>query len=184
MKTPWGSSQSVETVAPGIQFVSTAGHGGFKLSPALNRKVPNYMRSEDGWYEEDTEWAIVATVFPEAFDEKVWEDAERILRNYYPDIYETFYFGKKIPEGQSMKKDEAAFLRKHEDDWIVIAAFGDLWKAGFPRGYAGVVATKGGRRGGGVQEKWFLVPVEEYDAREGFGFVVDPSRHQEIESLQ
>jgi len=42
--------------------VTTAGHGGIKLDAARNRKVPGPVRSRDGWYEEDCDWAIPAYV--------------------------------------------------------------------------------------------------------------------------
>lgn len=64
-RTPWGEAQEVEHVAPGIAIVSTAGHGGVKLSAARNREVPAPLRRAAGWYEEDCEFHIVARTFPE-----------------------------------------------------------------------------------------------------------------------
>jgi hypothetical protein len=74
MQTPWGQSQTVEQVAPGIQFVSTASHGGYKLDPARNAQIPRAWQDASfnkqgrmGWYEEDCDWCMVALTFPAAF---------------------------------------------------------------------------------------------------------------------
>ncbi len=40
-----------------------------------------------------------------------------------------------------------------------------------------VVATLGGERGPGAEERRFLVPAAEYEVGR-FGFVVDPDRHE------
>lgn len=53
MDTPWGRAQSAEVIIPGVGVVSTAGHGGIKLSQARQFELPDYMRREGGWYEED-----------------------------------------------------------------------------------------------------------------------------------
>jgi hypothetical protein len=57
MATPWGPSQSVTELAHGITLVTTAGHGGIKLSPERQAQMPASCRqtpySEGGWYEED-----------------------------------------------------------------------------------------------------------------------------------
>lgn len=49
--SPWGAIQDKRELAPGIWQVSTAGHGGIKLSRERNAAVPAYMRAEGGWYE-------------------------------------------------------------------------------------------------------------------------------------
>ena len=69
--TPWGAPQHITTLVEGIRSVSTASHGGIKLSAERNAQMPDYMRNEDGWYEEDSERARVAVVFPDAFDSDV-----------------------------------------------------------------------------------------------------------------
>lgn len=177
MRTPWGASQSTKKIGPGITSVSTASHGGYKLDAEANAMVPDHMRLEDGWYEEDVDWSIVATIFPELYDQAARDAAERTLRNWLPGQWEAFY-GRELQPGESHKKDEAAFLEAHRDDWLVISAMGD-WKAGVPKGYVFVYATKGGRRGKGG-EACFLVPASEYDKARGYAFVVDESRHERV----
>jgi hypothetical protein len=61
-RSPWGKIQDVRELAEGAWMVSTAGHGGIKLSAARNRKVPAPAREPGGWYEEDCQWAIAAHV--------------------------------------------------------------------------------------------------------------------------
>ncbi len=49
--SPWGVIQDKRELAPGIWQVSTASHGGIKLSRERNAAMPDYMRNEGGWYE-------------------------------------------------------------------------------------------------------------------------------------
>ena len=75
--TPWGPPQTVEVIAHGIFAVTTASHGGIRLSPERNAEVPVYFQTasfnrlgETGWYEEDCDWVIPALVFPAEFTAK------------------------------------------------------------------------------------------------------------------
>ena len=182
--TPWGTSDSQEAIAPGITFYGTPSHGGFKLSPDLIEEVQDYMRDPSGWYEEDVNWAIVATVFPDAFSEEQRERAKDTLRDWKPNAYEQYY-REEIPEGASHVKDEHLFREEHKKDFIVRAAWGD-WHAAVPKGMVGVFAGREGRTATGAYPKdvaYFLVPKEEYDQRSPFGFVVDPKRHKKIKAI-
>jgi len=94
--------------------VITAGHGGFKLDPALNAQVPEVCRRRGGWYEEDCEWAIPFLVFPELFEEAhdhewpfemLQQDAINTLREYNPDAYE-FIFDDTLGPGESWAWDQ------------------------------------------------------------------------------
>lgn len=184
MNTPWGRAQSVKQIAVGIQFVSTAGHGGVKLDRKTNDQIPAYMRREGGWYEEDVDWAIVATVFPNVFPATEVEQAERTLRNWSPDEWEAFY-GRELRPGESKLKDEAEFRERHKGDYIGVAAWGD-WQEGVPKGMVGVFAVRGGRAPSGQyassDQAYFLVPKSEYDARQG-DFIIDEARHPRIDAL-
>ena len=53
MRTPWGVATSATVLAPGVGYVVTPGHGGYKLDRRLNASVPPYMRQPGGWYEYD-----------------------------------------------------------------------------------------------------------------------------------
>ena len=111
MRTPWGKADNIEILAEGIIQVGTPSHGGVKLDRKRNAQVPSYMRRKGGWYEEDCDWAIVATVFPDAFklDRENDPEFDRIvkntLKNWQPYGYEQFY-GVVLKEGESILKDE------------------------------------------------------------------------------
>jgi hypothetical protein len=71
--TPWGESQTVREIAEGITLVTTAGHGGYLLSPARRSAMPDALHAFETFaggnaYEEDCDWAVVAVAFPEHFD--------------------------------------------------------------------------------------------------------------------
>lgn len=176
MNTPWGQTQSGNVVQEGVYWVSTAGHGGYKLSAKANARIPEAFRVKDGWYEEDCDWAIPA--FFLALPDADMDAAHKTLKNWHWRAYEAF-FKCEIPRGESFLKDEYLFAQDHANDWVVICAFGD-WEKTVPNGMIGCIATKGGKRGhvnAPVEEKKFLVPDEEYKARGRFGFVIDPARH-------
>lgn len=187
--TPWGVAQTSERYVRGITAYTTASHGGFHVCPTLNAQVPVYMRIRDGWYEEDCDWAIVATMFPDAFRKHAPERAEKTLaaardtlRNWRPEAYEYFYSVTLAP-GESIVKDERAFYAAHALDWLAVSAFGD-WSEGVPTGMVGVCARLGGRREGGLPpDRWFLVPATEYEASRKFAFVIEIERHTEIAAL-
>ncbi|MGX9182015.1 DUF7007 domain-containing protein [Mesorhizobium sp. BHbdii] len=169
--TPWGPSQGATIYAGGVTFHSTAGHGGFHLSPERNGRVHSILRAADGFYEEDEAWAIVAFTFPHLFTGFERRCAEATVKDGYPDAWETIT-GTVLQPGESRKKDERAFFRKHAADWIVVSAIASQHEKGFVE----CVATPGGRRGVGTEERRFLVPAEEYEIGR-FAFVIDPDRH-------
>ena len=170
-RTPWGMSQGATIYAEGVECHSTAGHGGFKLSSERNRKVDPVLRIAGGFYEEDEAWAIVAITFPHLFTSFERRCAEQTIKDSWPDAWEAI-FGMILAPGESREKDRRAFEAVHSDDWIVISAITSEQQQGFVE----CVATPGGRRGVGTEERRFLVPSSEYSAGR-FGFVIDPDRH-------
>lgn len=175
--SPWGAIQHAKQVAEGIELVSTAGHGGFKLDRRRNAKMPEVFRRPGGWYEEDCEYALVVLIFPELFSEKEVEAAHKSAKNWFPDEYEK-HFGVVIPLNESGKKRERAFKAETQDKFVVRAAWGDYHK-NVPAGMVGVLAKCESTQ----EEKSFLVPGTEYAQRSPCGFVIDPAIHQEISSL-
>jgi hypothetical protein len=169
--TPWGISQSTTNYAEGIESHTTAGHGGFKLSAARNGQVHPLLRSENGWYEEDAAWAIVAITYPELFTCFERRCAERTIKDSWPDAFETI-FGTVLVPGESYEKDKHAFHGAHATDWIVIAAINSSYQQGFVE----CIATIGGSRSHTAEERRFLVPSADYEVGR-FGFVIDPERH-------
>lgn len=84
--TPWGISQDRTPVAPGIEFHSTASHGGYALSPERQAELPEWAPKRT-WYEEDCEWAFVAIAFPQFFPERAIPVAWKVLERFYPAAY-------------------------------------------------------------------------------------------------
>jgi hypothetical protein len=71
--TPWGSAQSARTIQRGVQFYSTAGHGGMGITEAVAEKhLTDAARIAAGrpqqgkyWFEEDIDFAIPLYEQPE-----------------------------------------------------------------------------------------------------------------------
>lgn len=94
--TPWGKADMVTRYTLGINFYNTPGHGGFHVSKKLNKRIPEYFRTATfgqlgnrGWYEEDSDWAIVVTVFATFRDGSIFTEAEikqarESLQSYLP----------------------------------------------------------------------------------------------------
>lgn len=175
MWTPWGKADSIYKHARGIIFYGTPSHGGIHVSAKKNLLIPEYMRKDDGWYEEDCDWSIPGVVFPEAFSEKDRIGAKDTLRSWHPDAYEKF-FGEVVYPGQSYIRDRDIFNKTHENDWVVIAASGSWHEKARP-GFCYCIATRGGKRD---VERGYLVPQSEYDKRSHYGFVIDETRHERI----
>jgi len=73
MMTPWGVAQTHEELAPGIDFYSTASHGGIRLSPGKTtwfyNEFPWFVTFTGApeWFEEDCDIAAVFLAFPSYF---------------------------------------------------------------------------------------------------------------------
>ena len=84
--TPWGPAEDVTVIADGLAFVSTAGHGGYVVSPdrlnLIDAAYPSHRleRFENGpWFEEDCRAAYVVGTFPELFPARALEHARDML---------------------------------------------------------------------------------------------------------
>jgi hypothetical protein len=169
--SPWGKIDQIKEIAKGIIQVYTPGHGGYKVYAKLNRQIPEYMRNDNGWYEEDCEIAHVQVVFPQFFKPEHVVASKESLKNYNPDAYEKFY-GIALKPGESNTRDRKIFEKETENKLVVTSAFGD-WEESVPKGMIGVYAAKGGYRGKEYSETLFLVPAFEYENRSRFGFVIE-----------
>jgi hypothetical protein len=168
--TPWGPAQISWEYDAGVVCHSTASHGGFQLDEERNALVhPAYCNAE-GWYEEDSQWAKVATTFPHLFTDYERRCADETLRDCEPEAYEMVNKVVLAP-AESRTKDARQFRLDHASDWIVVSAIISRLRPGFVE----CVATMGGDRGG--KERRLLVPDAEYDQGR-HGFVIDPARHE------
>jgi len=102
--SPWGSVQHQTNYTQGVDAVSTAGHGGFKLDRRWNGFIPEAFRRADGWYEEDCDAYIVVYFLPlpEFADKKV--AAEKSLKSWNWQEWEA-WTGRPLAPGESSMKD-------------------------------------------------------------------------------
>ncbi len=60
--SPWGPIQTVTPLGPDVVAVTTASHGGLRVSLTALLRMPEPLRqtaySEGGWFEEDCDWAL------------------------------------------------------------------------------------------------------------------------------
>lgn len=87
--TPWGPADHVTTIADGIHFISTPGHGGFHLDAKRNATIPEADKAQTwnqqgrrGWYEEDCDQALVVIHHPNAFSLEDLQRAEVAWKRY------------------------------------------------------------------------------------------------------
>jgi hypothetical protein len=178
-ETPWGTAyDDGDNIAPGIRRYDTPGHGGFRISPEREALLPKGFR-KGLWYEEDCKWAILCYFFDD-FPQASRAQAIATLKHSYPYEWEA-HTGDTIPPGESLKKDQDQHRAAHQADYMVTAATGSSadW---VPQGYVGVYARLGGRPNQAGKSCRFLVPAAEYKGRSpGLDFVVDPTRHQQVD---
>jgi hypothetical protein len=180
MNTPWGKSDSSRQIVRGIMFYDTASHGGYHLSKLMNLRIPSYMRNENGWYEEDCEAAKVHICLSEFFPDHWFPTAMKTLKDYFPGAYEILT-GETVKPEESWKRMQEMEPIIYAEKLVVRTAWGD-WHEKVPKGFVGVCATLGKHGRDFSQGRYFLVPAEEYRKSRDH-FVVDPTRHQEIDSL-
>jgi hypothetical protein len=117
-RSPWGALQGVDPVAPGIDAVWTAGHGGFKLSPERAAEVDPAWREPAGWYEQDCAWAKAYVTHHRDLKPSDIEHAHREARKYFPDQY-TAIVGKDpakygLTTFEPITAAESSILEKRE----------------------------------------------------------------------
>ncbi|XAI97217.1 hypothetical protein [Dolichospermum phage Dfl-JY45] len=145
-RCPWGVIEEVTDVAPGIVFVTTSTHGGYRLSPGRVSAIDPRWGVSGPWFNEDDEWAIVALTFPEAFAAaaaEAVEHAHAIARAWKPDAYEAVT-GRAVTPGQSPGRDAVRFITEHPDGLWCRAAQGDAFGL-VPKGYVAVEAETDSR---------------------------------------
>lgn len=86
-QSPWGTIENHDVLAPGIDDVWTAGHGGYKLSRKRQAEVHPAWRRADSWYEQDCAWSVAAVTHYKDLSRLKFEDAHSEARRYFPDEY-------------------------------------------------------------------------------------------------
>lgn len=83
----WGKIDAHTNIAEGIDWVSTASHGGYIVSPAALAKMPKNLRAcsftQDNHFEEDCSWVGVILAFPHLFSLPAVEQAWTVYRQVY-----------------------------------------------------------------------------------------------------
>ena len=99
-RTPWGTAQGHDVVAPGITFVYTESHGGIYLAAfrraEMKQDSPELLEPSDfypsrmggAWFEEDCEAGRVVLAFPKDFDYAAINAAHDGLKFFHPDMIE------------------------------------------------------------------------------------------------
>lgn len=166
----WGAVQGAREYSEGIVSVHTAGHGGFILDEERNSAVHPAWQAQNGQYEEDCHWAVVAMTFPDLFTDLEKESALRTVKNDYPHQL-TAATGMVVAEEESHTLKAEAAARRNKNKWVVISALNDN-----ALGMVRCTATIGGNRSSSTRRE-YLVPKDEYAMPVG-GFVIDEDRHE------
>ncbi len=93
--SPCGPIQTVTPLGPDAVSVTTASHGGLRVSLAALARMPEPIRetaySRDGWFEEDCDWALPYLALGlDAFEAdaaraaEAWAAAIRTVQVYHP----------------------------------------------------------------------------------------------------
>ena len=93
--SPWGPVQTVTLLGADAAAVTTASHGGLRVSLTALHRMPEPLRqtgySDGGWFEEDCDWALPYLALGlHAFEadaargDTLRAVAERTVRAYHP----------------------------------------------------------------------------------------------------
>lgn len=150
-KHKWGAPQEVVKLCRGAVFVSTASHGGIVLSEEMNRTIPEAVRSDDGCYEEDVDWAVAWVCLRRSGSIKADADlpsiripamdtrAREIIHDHYPD--HAMPLIREAPDETSrVLQERRDFADARARGWVMsIAAVGASASNCVPPGMVGAV---------------------------------------------
>jgi|GEM_PF-5688812 len=126
--SPWGAVQHEQRVAEGITYVSTAGHGGYRVTQPRLKTMPPELQgimpfAGPGWYEHDLDWVIVALAWPDHFPPHVRAAAVRTARTLPDEHYMVAARHWLLsPAGQALRTEAEAWEREHADHYAVSAS--------------------------------------------------------------
>lgn len=165
MATPWGRADYVEEIQPFLGVVGTAGHGGVKVSEEYNNKIPESVRNQSGWYEEDCEWCIPYLFLREFLFDKQYPEAHDCFKNWYWKQYEEIFETILSPE-ESFLKAEYIWKSQNAGKWHIICA------QRLENGDVKLTLTVDGKREGFIskfEEKEVVMSKEDYKRSLSFG---------------
>lgn len=118
-ESPWGRVQSVRhVVEDAVVWVSTAGHGGFWLSPRFHECLQSRHEFETfaggPWYEEDCDAAVVVVCFAKAFSSVEVDRAMSLVSarpSYYGAVSEWVQSFRESQAGEAVAKPRAKRAR-------------------------------------------------------------------------
>ena len=122
-KCPWGAIADANEIAPGIIWFATAARSGCRLSARRQRMLPRALRTEDRWYENQSEWAAVGVVFDRIFERipaadassrSQYQFAKETLKHWRPAEYAR-WFQTELDEAEIRDLAITHFPRQHGD---------------------------------------------------------------------
>lgn len=144
LDTKWGAPVTTNQVLPGVWHVTTADHGGYVLSDERQAAVPEALRRDDPFYEEDVDWALVLLAFAAEFRRLPTagiglqvENARRSVRAWHPDRYAAFT-GEEVPQTERHVLRRRAAYQAVIGEYASTSASRD-WADWVPTGMVGVV---------------------------------------------
>jgi hypothetical protein len=145
--TLWDTPDMATQRLPGVWWVTTPSHGGFVLSDERQAAMPEALRLDSIYYEEDVNWSLVVIGFEAEFA-KVKDqtfDIERDLahqtaRHWRPSQYGAFT-GEVITPSDSYVLKKVEILEASIGEIGVRSASGD-WADWVPKGKVGVTGQR------------------------------------------
>lgn len=118
--TPWGDAILKTSYADGIDFFTTQGKGGFRISPDRLASMPDPLNKLGtyhgvGWYEELADWSILAVSFPEVFqDDELFMAVEILLGGRRPPYFDGAELWLETPMAKPIRDRCDAFFAEHK----------------------------------------------------------------------
>lgn len=147
VETIWGTPDTRGQRLPGIWHVTTPSHGGFVLSEQRQAAMPDSLRLDSPFYEEDVNWALVVLAFEPEFagaGDPLFDIeanlAHQIARNWCPDRY-TAFTGKPVEVHDSHVMRRRRAYEGQLGNIVVVSASGD-WADWVPIGKVGVIGLR------------------------------------------
>lgn len=146
-ETIWGEPIQADQVLPGIWLVTTPSHGGLVLSDQRQEEMPEALKLDERFYEEDCDWSLVYVAFETEFDASdksctpgFLQLAHDTAKCWHPDRM-TKHTGEAVPENVSHVLKTRAAYQAAIGEYCTTSAWGD-WADWVPEGKVGVVAKK------------------------------------------